>query len=95
MTDGSPPTRGEFTMLMQQVAENARAAAGLGMLQVQLAELVKDVAKLDGALESHEAAHVRDERDRARGRRQIVGLVIAAVAAIDGPLLTLLIDHVR
>jgi hypothetical protein len=59
-------------------------AVNLAALAVQVQELAKDLAR-------HEEKHDRQEMARAAGRRWLVGAVIAAIAAIDGPMVAVLL----
>jgi hypothetical protein len=75
---------------------------GVAVLAVQLQEIAKDVASLQNELISHRAAHEQGEREavaaaaaaargRVNNRRWIIGAVIALVAAIDSPLISVLL----
>jgi len=85
-------SRYEFTELQQRVSENARrldqmdamGTRGVAVIAVQVQELAKDLAK-------HEEKHDRQEAGRAAARRWMIGAVIAAVAAVDGPMAAILL----
>ena len=89
-----PINRGEFMMLAARVeANSARLEAidaggtrGIGVLQLQITELAKDFA-------GHEKQHELAESRRVSARRWTVGAIIAAIAAVDGPLATLLLSR--
>jgi len=63
---------------------DAGGTRGVAVLSVQLQELAKDFAR-------HEAEHERERRERIIGRRWAVGAVVAAIAAIDGPVVSVLL----
>lgn len=87
-------TRGEFEMLRQLAADNARrleaidvsGTRGVGVVQVQLTDLAKDLASLASRMDHHDKEHMQDQRDRAAGRRWMAGTVIGFLAAIEVPL---------
>lgn len=68
---------------------------GIAPLAVQLTEVVKDVAELKtemrGWFRDHEDTHRAEERSRLSARRWTIGIIVAAVAAVDGPLVTILL----
>jgi hypothetical protein len=76
-------TRWEFTELQNRVNESMRGG-GVAVIAVQVQQLAQDMAK-------HEERHDRQETARATGRRWMIGAVIAAVAAIDGPMVAVLL----
>lgn len=57
---------------------------GVAVLAVQIQEIAKDFAK-------HEEKHDRQEAARASRVRWLVGAGIALVAAVDGPIVTVLL----
>lgn len=65
---------------------DAMGTRGLAVLAVQVQEIAKDMAK-------HEVKHDADTAARATARRWIIGAAIAAIAAIDGPLVTVILNH--
>jgi hypothetical protein len=91
MTD-APVSRGEFEMLARTVAENARrldsidrgGTRGVAVVQLQVSDLAKDVAKLAERLDQHERDHQQDARDRRTGRRYLITTVIAGATALAG-----------
>lgn len=91
MTDDAV-SRAEFNMLVQQVADyNRRLEAidsggtrGVAVLQLQITDLAKDFA-------AHEKQHEMMESRRLSGRRWAIALAVAAIAAIDGPMVTILL----
>jgi hypothetical protein len=71
---------------------------GVGGLAVQVQEIAKDVARLEKAMEDHAKAHAAEAAARVSSRRWQVGMAVAVVAAIDGPVMTavaLLLQHVH
>lgn len=64
---------------------------GILTLQAQVVELVKDMGVLTGAFETHQRQHATDARDRATGRRWLVGTGIAGTATMVA-VLTLLVQ---
>lgn len=94
--------RAEFDMLRGAVAENVRrldsidqgGTRGVGVLSVQVADVIKDVAELGAQIESHRREHEATERARVTGRRWLIGTGLAALALVESPLLYLL-AHVR
>jgi len=94
-------SRGEFTMLANTVSENQRrldmidqsGTRGVGVLQVQITDLAKDIARLDLRLDGHEHEHEVERKERSSARWKLAALVVALFAAIEGPLITLLLTH--
>lgn len=94
MSVTEPVTRPEFEMLARRVNENARrieaidtgGTRGVAVLQLQITDLAKDFAK-------HEEQHAQAETRRLSGRRWAIALAVAAVAAIDGPMVTILLSR--
>ena len=68
---------------------------GMGPLSVQVAEVIKDVNELrhpvGARFDAHDRKHEQEESRRISARRWAVATVIAAVAAVDGPLVTILL----
>jgi hypothetical protein len=68
---------------------------GVVVLQVQIQDLTKEVTKLradmDHRFDTHDRQHELDEAKRVTSRRWLAGSIIAAVAAVDGPLVTILL----
>ncbi len=78
------------------------AGGGIIALQVQMVDAAKEIAKLqvsvdamrtdvDKRFDAHMDVHESEARGRASSRRWLAGIVIAAIAAVDGPLVTLLL----
>ena len=67
---------------------------GVGALQIQVTQLVRDVTKVEERLDRQDAELDRRfddaERKRAASRRWAWGWAIAAVIALETPLITLL-----
>jgi hypothetical protein len=82
-------SRSEFDALAARVDKQEPVA----VVAVQVAEVIKDVGQLSADLRAHRAEHEADVRARSTARWRITGLVIAAVAAVDGPLITILISR--
>jgi hypothetical protein len=57
---------------------------GVSVLALQIQQLSQDFAK-------HEKLHETEQLNRIRNRRWIIGTIIGVVAAIDGPVLTLVL----
>lgn len=99
-------TRAEFSMLRGMVTDlSARldtidqsGTRGVGALGVQIAEVIKDVATVSTDLarwrQEHELQHDREQAARVTGRRWLVATVIAAVVAVESPVLYL-VAHVH
>lgn len=98
-------SRGEFDMLARTVAENGRrldtidmsGTRGVGVVQVQLTELAKDVSALTTRMDRHIDDHEKEEKARLAQRRTtarwIIGTMIALVAVIETPLIYLISLH--
>lgn len=91
MTNGTADvTRGEFNLLKESVDRNERrietiddhGTRGVGVLQNQMLDLSKDVAKLEIALEHHELGHKEERNDRVRNRKWVLGAVIGGLASM-------------
>ena len=57
---------------------------GVAVLAVQLTEVIKDVTSLQTELALHRSEHQQEKRDRASGRRWLVGVAIALLGLIGG-----------
>jgi len=101
MMTEQPVSRGMFDMLAAQVAANALrldtidqgGTRGVGIVQVQLTDLAKDVAMLGTRLDKHEQEHELEARDRASVRWRLTGLVVTLFASIEAPLIALLLHR--
>jgi hypothetical protein len=88
-------TRGEFSLLVRQVQDNAARLEGLdstgtrgvGIVQVQLTDLSKDVARLTARMDTHEVEHRRDQQERKAARRWQITAWIALLAMLEGPII--------
>ncbi len=95
-------TRGEFDMLSRMVSEGSHridaidvsGTRGVGVLQQQITDLAKDVAGVTVRIDKHEEEHVREARARIVSRRWAVGMGVAALSAVEGPL-AYLIAHLH
>lgn len=88
------PTRGEFELLKQIVTANQTrldsidniGTRGVGVVQAQLVEVVKDLADLKADVnkrfDDHQRVHEQDLRDRVSGRRWLTGTLIAAIVML-------------
>jgi hypothetical protein len=94
-------TRGEFDMLKSQVTDSARridaidqsGTRGVGIVQVQLTDLAKDVAALGARMDTHDREHESEARDRRSSRRWMVATAIAFMAMLETPLIYLVSVH--
>lgn len=81
--------RVELDRLVRRIdAMDATGTRGLAVLAVQVQEIAKDLAR-------HEVMHQNEAAARAATRRWLVGAVIAVIAAVDGPVVTVLLAHYR
>jgi hypothetical protein len=89
MSDSDPVTRGEFEMLKQVVSDNQarllsideHGTRGVGIVQVQLNEVIKDLAELKTSFES-------EKQMRKQSGRWRIDTVIAFMAMIAAIVLT-------
>lgn len=80
-----PVTRDEFERLLNKVDQmDATGTRGVAILAVQMQELSKDFAR-------HEDKHDRADAARVSSRRWMVMAVIAMIAAIDAPIVSVLL----
>lgn len=74
-------------------ALDEHGSRGVAALQIRMDNMVTSVAEMKAEVAAqfgeHRREHEKDEAKRTSGRRWLVGSIIAAVAAVDGPLLTL------
>lgn len=85
--------RDEFIWLRQRVDSiDATGTRGEVVLATQVKQVIGDIAQLRNELVGHRAEHVKAERSRVVGRRWLIGVVIAVLAAIDGPIVTVLLS---
>lgn len=78
-------TRSEFDRLEDRMNQiDMTGTRGVAVLAVQLQELAKDMA-------AHEAQHKQEMDKRAAHRKWLFMAIIAAIAAIDGPIVTVLL----
>jgi hypothetical protein len=90
MTD--PVSREEFRMLADRVYAGERrlesidvnGTRGVVVLAVQVQELSKDLA-------AHEVKHDQERADRAASRKWLWAALIAVIAAVDGPVVSVLL----
>jgi hypothetical protein len=61
---------------------------GVGAIQSQLVNMVKDLAELkanvDTRFDAHQRVHDQDHADRISGRRWLIGTAIAGIGAMAG-----------
>lgn len=91
-----PVSRREFDQLSARISEiDQHGTRGIAPLAVQLTEVIKDVndvkREVEQRFDAHERQHEREETRRVSGRRWMVGAIIAAVAAVDGPIVTVVL----
>lgn len=72
---------------------------GVGAMTVQITELAKDFSDLKAETKTweatHDQQHEQEKRERLIARRWLIGAAIAAVAAVDGPIVTVLLSRGR
>lgn len=95
MTDAAASQR-EVDILRERVeAIDAHGTRGIGAIQLQVTELIKDVTELRADTrtwqEGHGRQHAADQRDRVTGRRWLIGTAIAGIVAMAA-ILGLLLD---
>lgn len=78
-------TREEFLAMARRLDQiDATGTRGVAVLAVQIQELAKDFAK-------HEQVHDREEARRMSGRRWLFAMAVAVIAAVDGPVVTIVL----
>jgi hypothetical protein len=82
-------SRSEFDALVSRVDRQEPVA----VLAVQVAEVIKDVTQLAGDLKDHRLEHAEDQRSRSSARRWAIGLAVVLFAAVESPLVTLLLTR--
>lgn len=84
-------------MLRQMVEANARTIGSTAGLSVQMTEVIKDVTEVKNDLglfrREHGEQHAGEHQARVVARRWAIATLIAALAAIEGPLLYLIHVH--
>jgi ribosomal protein S15P/S13E len=74
---------------------------GVGTIQAQLTDLVKDVGKLESEVSQKFAEHIQvhkeDQQNRVTGRRWMIGISIAGLGSLGGVfgMLVYLVNHLR
>jgi len=94
-------SRGEFAQAMERIraAEmkldemDRTGTRGVGVLAVQVAELSRDLGGMQRQMEAHHREHEQDLRDRRSQRRWAAGIIAALFAALESPLITLLLSR--
>jgi uncharacterized protein (DUF885 family) len=94
-------SRDEFAMLREQVATVERrldeidriGTRGVAVLAVQVSELSKDMGGMQTQMTKHQQEHEADARARVTGRRWAIGLAAVLFAAVESPLVTLLLTR--
>jgi hypothetical protein len=94
-------TRDEFNLALERIRANEQrldeidriGTRGVAVLAVQVSELTKDVGAVQTQLEGHRREHAQEVRDRRSTRRLIIGWGIILFAALESPLVALLITH--
>lgn len=81
-------------MWLRQRVDNIDAFGTRGemVLATQVKQVIGDIAQLRNDLAGHRGEHVKAERSRVIGRRWLIGLIVAIVAAVDGPMVSLLLS---
>lgn len=68
---------------------------GVQALTIRMDSMVASLAELKADVshqfDAHHREHERDEAKRVSSRRWLIGAIIAAVAAIDGPIVTVVL----
>lgn len=82
-------TREEFARFADRVMTrmehmDSTGTRGVAVLAVQMQELAKDMA-------AHEVKHDREVADRQSSRKWWLMAALAAVAAVDGPIVTVIL----
>lgn len=67
-----------------------QSAVQSATLATQMAEVIKDIGALNVRMDQHEARHGREQKERVSSRRWLIGVAVAFLAAIDGPLIYLI-----
>ena len=96
MSDSEWVSRREFDHLVARVEQmDSLGTRGVGAMSVQITELAKDFSDLKADTKAweatHDKQHEQEKRERTLARRWLVGAAIAAVAAVDGPVVTVLL----
>lgn len=96
LTEDAPATRREMDQLREELRRiDDHGTRGVGVLQAQVTDLVKDVVELKADMNTRFQAHQRQhevaERERRAGRRWLIGTVIAALVVLVA-ILTLLLQ---
>lgn len=89
MGDDTWVSQREFDQLRAEVTRiDDHGTRGIGTIQTQLTEVVKDVTELKSEVNSrfaeHQRQHEREQADRAVNRRWGIGLAVAVLAAVGG-----------
>ena len=92
-------TRGEFQLLKDIVDRTQlrldviddHGTRGIGVLQTQIIDLVKDVTDLNTRFDTHATVHQKEQDDRVKGRRWMAGAVIAALGSLAA-ILTVVVE---
>ena len=87
MTDDLPATRREVDILRDEVHRlDDHGSRGVGAIQTQLTDLVKDLAEMKSEMnnrfEAHQRVHDQDHRDRISGRRWLITTGIAGLVSM-------------
>lgn len=91
-------TRSEFNMLISRIESLDRDGTRGGLaLQQQMTDTIKDIAELKATFVAHEEVHKAERIERTNGRRWIIGMVIAGIAALGGlyGFLAIIFQHVK
>lgn len=69
------------------------AAVQVTALSVQMSEVMKDLGQLNLRMDQHEQRHEAEKKERVVNRRWMIGIAVACLSAIDGPLIYLIQAH--
>lgn len=89
MTTGPEPaaSQREVDILRDELHRlDDHGSRGVGVIQTQLTDLVKDMtemkSEMNSRFEAHQRVHDQDHNDRISGRRWLIGTGIAGIAAM-------------
>lgn len=92
----TPATQREVDILREELHRlDDHGSRGVGAIQAQLTDVVRDIIELktemNGRFEAHQRVHDQDHRERVQGRRWLIGTGIAGLVAMAAAI-TLLLD---
>lgn len=89
----SDVTRPEFEAWTRRIEANAATVGSVAALAVQMTEVIKDVNEVRQDLRDHRHEHETEARARQASRRWAWGLAVVLFAAVESPLIALLVHH--